>query len=523
MPLASLLPKVTRALAAALVVMAVIAAMIAPTGLSYAQTTGWSTPIPVSPDGFNAWFPDVAVDAAGHVHVAWAGGVDGFDTVWYTNSADGVDWREPNDIKAYAQIGESSIASRPALLVTQDNLLHLTSSNDSVYHSMAPVDQAYSAGAWTAPTKLNGNNTAYFTRTAVDSQGRIHLVYSENLISVECENCYHIYYRHSDDGGNTWTDPVDVSVLPIGAAKPQLLVDDEDNVHLVWEAGFGGGLGQLSDPTQVMHAASYNRGDNWNLPTELATKNNPNPPTMTKNVSIGFDKNRHLVVVWTSLPEDTIQYQLSTDRGRSWTAPQPLRGLFSTWAVYTARLDNSSIVRDAAGNLHLVFTGRRLPQEADVSVFHVMWDGSAWSAPDAIVTLQGDVPEWPRLAVGLGNQLHAVWFVRDAANIWDSDGGNYRVWYARAQAIAPAIAPVPWPTPLPTAEPTATPAPTATPVSLVPPQGVIEPTLAVQPVDMASMAAIQTEVDDVWLIVKSLAPTLVLFLAIAVAVVIRRR
>ncbi|MBI1295455.1 hypothetical protein GC175_10925 [bacterium] len=514
MTIVSLFQKVARGVMPTLVLLCALAAT---SSISSAQTTGWTTPIPLSPPDANAWFPDVSVDAAGTVHVAWAGGIEGFDTVWYTNSADGDTWQPPNDIAAYPQIGIASIASRPALLVDHDNMVHLTSSNDSVYHTMARADLAYSASSWTSPTKLNGENTAYFTRSAVDSEGRVHLVITENLRNLECENCYHIYYRQSDDGGFSWTDALDVSVLPTGAAKPQLLVDAQDNVHLVWEAGLGGGLGQLSDPTQVMYAVSYNRGESWSLPVEVAKQNNPAPPTMTKNIALGFDKNNVLVAVWTSLPDDTHYFQISADFGRSWSSPQPLRGLLSTWGVYVSRLDTSSMARDSAGNLHLVLAGRQLPEQRSISIFHLTWDGIGWSNPTAVTTLEGDVPEWPRLAIGQGNQLHAVWFVRDEEHVWDSANGNYRVWYARTTAIAPSIAAVPWPTATPTVEPMPTSAPpTPTP-------SYVEPTLAAQPVEMASMAAIQTEVDEVWIIAKSIAPTLVLFMGIAVVIVLRRR
>jgi hypothetical protein len=63
------------------------------------------------------------------------------------------------------------------------------------------------------------------------------------------------------------------------------------------------------------------------------------------------------------------------------------------------------------------------------------------------------------MAIGLGNRLHMVWFQRDRANIFNSDGGKYQVWYAQAELDSPAIAPVPWPTLPPRAEVVSTPTP----------------------------------------------------------------
>jgi hypothetical protein len=83
-----------------------------------------------------------------------------------------------------------------------------------------------------------------------------------------------------------------------------------------------------------------------------------------------------------------------------------------------------------------------------LSVLHLSWDGSRWSQPEEIVSISGDVPEWPRIAVGLGNQLHVTWFVRDQAHIFGGEGASrYRIWYAQKQIDAPAQTPVlVWPT-----------------------------------------------------------------------------
>jgi len=122
------------------------------------------------------------------------------------------------------------------------------------------------------------------------------------------------------------------------------------------------------------------------------------------------------------------------------------------------------------------------------------------------------VPEWPRIAVGRGNQLHVVWFVRDQATIFDSDKGNYKVWYAHGSSPAPAAAPV--------AQPTVTPTPTA--------RQVVVPTATPLPrlnsaQSRVSVDSLTSENDDTLLLAKSAIPAVLLIAAIAIGLRFRRR
>ena len=55
--------------------------------------------------------------------------------------------------------------------------------------------------------------------------------------------------------------------------------------------------------------------------------------------------------------------------------------------------------------------------------------------------------------MGLGNQLHLVWFVRDQAHIWGGEGAfRYRVWYANRPLDGLAQGPAVFPTLTPTSQ-----------------------------------------------------------------------
>ena len=478
-----------------------------------AQGGGWSLPVPLGA----YWFPDVAVDGSGRVHAVWSSGEEGFDTVMYAAKTE-AGWGRAVDIVALPQIAGGSEASRPTLLIDPANNLHLTYRYTTVYYSQAPAGGAGVPGYWRAPFAVD---EGYFSRMARDSQGVLHLIFTQNVQTETCRICYHVFYVRSTDDGFMWSDPVDISVQATGAAKPQLIVDHQDNLHVVWEAGYGGSYGQLSDPTSVYYVSSYDGGSSWGKPYALAPGRGATTAAMARNVTIAEDANGHLVVAWLAIPEEIVYYQLSMNAGETWSVPSPIPNVFGMWALYQSRLDDYATAVDSAGRVHLVMVGRRVPEQTRSELLHIVWDGSNWGEPSVIASYDGDMPEWPRIAVGLGNQLHVVWFVRDAENLFNSDAGNYQVWYATRTTNSPAIAPVAVPD---------IPPPTPPPV-LDQPLVVALPTSQIKPVVVEQIALpqdallpnIRSENDEVLLIALATLPVLALVAAAAGVFALQRR
>jgi hypothetical protein len=222
-------------------------------------------------------------------------------------------------------------------------------------------------------------------------------------------------------------------------------------------------------------------------------------------------------VVWLALPENTVYYQVSRNKGRSWSDAAPFTNLRGGFAVYNARLDHYTMAKDAGGNLHLVLVGRVSDDRRALDLLHLTWNGSAWSEPEIITTLLGDAPEWPQAVVANGNELHVTWFVRDEEHIFDSDRGVYYVWYAWRKLSAPRIEPVsfPSPTPVPTRVPTPTqPFLTPTPV---------DPMIAHDPVDPDQALSVYGELDEMLVMGRALIPAAALVLLIIAIIQLRRQ
>ena len=443
----------------------------------------------------------------------------------YTTSLDGEKWSTPNDIVAPFN-ANGRYATRPALLVDAQGILHLTYRGDTIWYTNSPIPSADIATSWRDPIQVAV--AGYFSRLALDSKGRLHLFYTVNVPQSNCQNCFHLMYESSVDGGITWSYPIDIYGGDGGVAKPQILIDNSNNIHVVFEAGYGGDLGQLEDPATVMYVGSHDGGNTWSYPVRLDPKRGDDPTNQARNVTIGLTRNDELVTAWWGIPDDQIFYQTSNDYGVSWSSPKPIPGVWGIWSVYNSRLDDYTMATDNAGQIHLVMVGRLNSSDTKMALLHVMWNGKEWSRPENIKTFDGDVPEWPRVAISHGNQLNVVWFVRDKEHIWGgSDNTDYNVWYAKSVASAPVTESVLLPTPIPLM-----PTPNVkheigkqvVTTTLLDSGGISLSRSLQQGIDpRVTIESIRSENKDVLVLVKSLLPSILLFTGAAVVVGIRRR
>jgi hypothetical protein len=489
---------------------------------AFAQQGTWTEPVMLGP----GWFPEITADQTGRVHLAWSSSITerdptipslrgpsrrGYDVVLYRYTDDGINLSDTYDIAAFRQL-EGSEVTRPSFLVDHNGIMHMTFRYNTVYYGQAPAEAATDATAWRGRIRLSVDQVAYFSWLVKDSEDRLHVVFTENVRTFDCPICYHIFYRYSDDNGATWSIRTDVSSLPTGSAKPQMILDSHENLHVVWEAGRGGALGQLTEPTTVMYAASYNRGQTWTRPFEFVV-----PDGRAKNITIEEDGSGNLIVAWLALPENNVYFQVSSDQGRNWSEPEIIEGIRGSWAVYNSRLDHYTMTTDSAGNIHLVLVGKATTDRGTLDLVHLTWNGRSWGEPDIITTMLGDAPEWPRAVVNNGNELHVVWFVRDEDHIFDSDRGEYSVWYANRILRSPGIEPQPFPTPTPT------PVIIPTPTPVIPTPTPVDPVVYLTPVSPELTSYIYGEIDDLVLMGQALIPAAVIILLVVAVVQMRRR
>jgi hypothetical protein len=472
-----------------------------------------SMPIP-SPEGTSSWFPDLAVDHDGNVHVVWCEsdhlamnyGQPGdvvdpseFDRVYYS-MWDGVQWSPPNDI-----VPSQQNIIRNAIVVDDDNMLHLLfdfGPGYGLYHKQAQPNQAWSAAAWSPPRLVNGRRSTYMSDIAT-YQDTLHIVYDDAGVQEgECPGCADIYYRHSTDRGRTWSIPVDLSPTDRGEARAQIEIDSEGTIHVAWDEGYDR-LSGYGEAINSVYRYSTDGGETWSEPTVVTYPNSANA-----QLTVGSDGQGGVMLVWrtTAWDDPGIYYMWSTDGGETFSRPQTLPDVAAK--PWTNRFDLYDMATDSAGHIHLLVGGILSAELEDLSareaahgLYHLEWDGAGWSSP-ALLYRGGWYPEYPRLVIERGNQLHATWHVREQPF---GEETPHQIWYAHGQSGAAAATPPPPMATLVPIEPAAASTPTPTPTDTN--------TIAYTDLDPAAPDLVDdlyTESDEVRLLMVALSPVLAL-------------
>ncbi len=443
----------------------------APAG--FAQTGTWSEPVNISHTSNGSWFPDLAVDSLGNVHVVWCettAVTRGHLEQVYYSMYNGQTWSEPSDI-----VPPSEDIIRNAIAADRDGNLHMLFGGSAVNvlsmsYQKAPAVKARAASSWSAPHRLNQGN-GYMGDIAVDSKGTIHVIYDDIVCAggMELQSCYSdIFYRRSPDGGQTWSYPLNLFRSPAtGSSHPQMEIDGHDTIHVAWDEGWDRLTGD-GNPLYSGYTFSTDGGETWEPAIYLTY---PQSPTQ---ITVGGDDRGGVMLVWRATSRPEFFYQWSADGGRSWLPPQVIPGILARPGQQGLHFDMYDMAADSAGRIHLVVVGREdLVEEAPLGVYHLTWEGKSWSEAEKIYSGARLYPEYTKIVIGRDNRLHTVWFTREDS--WED--GIREVWYSgnqpdglppasttSASSPPPASTPAPTltqtPTPTPRLRPTATPYPT---------------------------------------------------------------
>lgn len=425
---------------------------------------GWSAPFPVSGSDprSGGWFPSIAVDPSGRVHVVWNGRApqrpaaisvddsrrasDAAGWLIYASLSE-QRWTPPNEIAA---IGDEGDALRSSMTTDQYGKLHLLyrglnlrdpvvggAENEPIRYASVSVQDGARPNAWSAGAAVSHRKPAYYSDIVTDSQGGLHALMTE----PGDDKVYAVYFRRSDDGGRTWSAPVAIeSELAVSRWRLQLKLGQNDELHAVWE------VVDPEDPSSrvpvgFVYARSTDRGATWTRATFAPTKVGALVPKLFDGTrwrvqpAVGVDGRGQVVLVWREYDTNIVYFQRSTD-GRDWTSPSQVGGIVRGVARPFDRYDMAT---DSAGRLHLVLVAFT-DTSTTMALLHSEWLGYTWANPDTIARASiAPFPEWPRVAIGEGNRLHVVWFGGSSAGV---DRVPTGIWYSSKVTSAPRVATV---------------------------------------------------------------------------------
>ena len=163
------------------------------------------------------------------------------------------------------------------------------------------INQSSSRFNFFSPINLSETTGhSYRPKIAFDNDNMMHVVWHDNS---EEEKGIEVWYVQVDPQGLVKNEKKNISNSPAIAVGPQIEIDGDNVIHVVWQDNIGG----VSD---IYHAKSTDGGDSFSTPINVS---NIDESSMMPDLSVDPDGN--IYVVWSG-PQD-IYVSVSTDGGET--------------------------------------------------------------------------------------------------------------------------------------------------------------------------------------------------------------
>lgn len=213
------------------------------------------------------------------------------------------------------------------------------------------------------------------------------------------------FFARSTDGGETFSEPVNLSETTHGVGKGRLTrtrwhngshdlaLGPGGSVHLAWTA-FEGGL---------YYTRSDDRGQNFSEPVHVA--GDDELPARGPSLAAGEDE---VAMAWTVGEDESADIRVARSRDGDATFGERERATSSE-----AHADAPSLEQDGDGRLHLAFADSPDGPFGQYRVRYAQAPGGSleFSEPETIADGRGDADSvsFPSLAIGDEGRLHLLW------------------------------------------------------------------------------------------------------------------
>ncbi len=211
----------------------------------------WSADTRLTNDVANSWNPSVAVFGS-VVHIVWQDYRDGNYEIYYKHSTDGgITWSVDTRLTndaAYSSIPVVVVSGSIAHIAWRDN----RDGNDEIYYKHS-TDGGIT---WSADTRLTNDAANSEYPSIAVSGSLVHVVWNDTR-----DGNYEVYYKNSTDGGNTWSTDTRLTNDPAGSLHTSV-VACSSGVHVVWYDNRDGN-------DEIYYKNSTDGGITWSADTRL--------------------------------------------------------------------------------------------------------------------------------------------------------------------------------------------------------------------------------------------------------------
>jgi Neuraminidase (sialidase) len=277
----------------------------------------WSRAADISNTPGISAHPAIAAGKAHDIAVVWSDTTSGEKSpdIFFSRSADGgKTWSKPLDIS-----NTPGISSEPDVAITPDGAVHVIWLDTSGGDANADVWYAGSADGgktWSKPLDISNTPKPSLTPAiAAGPDGSINVAWCD-ISSGEASP--DVYFSRSSDGGKTWSTPLDVSNTPGVSSDVDIAVDPSGAVYLTWCDAPPG-----EKVPDIFVSVSNDGGKTWSKPLDVS-----NTPGVSSDPAIAAGPDGRVAVIWcdTTAGEKSpdVWVNVSTDGGKSFGKPQDL-------------------------------------------------------------------------------------------------------------------------------------------------------------------------------------------------------
>lgn len=251
-----------------------------------------SNPLKLPNSTVNDEDPSLLQDHDGTIYIAWFSKRNSVDDIWITYSKDHSIWSDPRPI-----ITAPTSDYYPTLIQSDDGIFHLSWFGVERYTGYAEIYYSNSRDTitWSDPLKIAPNPAIDWVPSIMqDQDGVLRITWTSNRSGNK-----EIYMVSSRDGGNTWTDPRQLTFSTIADDYPFLAQLENYTYILTWTRYTPQGESALStNPTaEIVYSTSIDLL-NWSDPVVISA---PDPEQKVTDVyPIIFEHKNSVYISWTS-------------------------------------------------------------------------------------------------------------------------------------------------------------------------------------------------------------------------------
>ncbi|RMG56236.1 MAG: exo-alpha-sialidase [Acidobacteria bacterium] len=279
----------------------------------------------VSESSAGATDPSVAIDPAGTIHVVWEELDRGSNhTIIMYSRRESVTGRFASPIRLS---DPALVASDPTIQVDDRGTINVMwtqrqpgSGFQDVFLSRSTDGGESFSEAVNVSQTMSSRVSASAPALAVDGDGNIYASWTQSDLSSG-SLLEDVYFRRSTDGGESFSEAVNVSQVPdsnIRAFSSSIAVDDEGNINLLWtQLDFNG----FSE--NIFLSRSTDGGETFSAAVNLTQFENAFIQAL--GAVLGVDGMGNIYVAWTQLDFDRggqdVYFSFSQDGGETFTDP----------------------------------------------------------------------------------------------------------------------------------------------------------------------------------------------------------